>query len=68
MERAIDELRRDIEHFLGELKSKRQAYKTSLERDDILANTKQILHEIRQLESAIVAVVEEHLKQQNSPQ
>lgn len=61
MEDAIEKLRSDIEEFLKELKSKRKAYQESMKRDEVLADTRKILREIKQLETAIVAVVEKHL-------
>lgn len=62
MERAIEKLRKDIEEFLGQLQTKRTQFHESLYRDEILADTKKILSEIRHLETKIVEVVEEYFK------
>jgi len=61
MEEAIEKLRSDIKEFLAELKDKRKAYQQSMKDDEVLADTRKILHEIKQLETAIVKVVEKHL-------
>jgi hypothetical protein len=38
------------------------AYNEALDKDEVLANTKKILKEIRQLEETITALVDEHFK------
>ena len=50
----------DIEEFLAELRTKRRAYEESINKDEKLAKTKQILKENRKLESSIATVVEKH--------
>ena len=65
MEQAIEKLRADIEVFLDQLQTKKRAYEESMNNDDLLANTKLILKEIRHLEACIVSVVEHHMKDAN---
>ena len=62
MENAIDKLRADITEFLKELHAKRKEYQDSMGKDEVLANTKKILQEIKHLEKSIIDIVEQHLQ------
>ncbi len=56
MEHAIDKLQTDIERSLTQLTERRKAFSESMENDEILASTKLILKEIKELEATISGI------------
>jgi hypothetical protein len=65
MDEALEKFRLDIEEFLARLKIEKKAFQESMINDEMLASTKQILLEIRNLESTIASIVERHFERKN---
>jgi len=65
MEKALEKLSLDIVQFLEKLNSKKKLYSEAIQNDYELGKVKEILLEIRGLQSAITEAVDEYYKLKN---